>query len=261
LAKGRHHYLACWLIKDQGAATSYILTKPTGFYPAYSMSHAIQILAKSEFNLAFDLTKNHLTNDEVLNPALLALAAQDLQAFITLRATLPDKVQQKITPTIVASLLQSDFQGALSHLSHQEDAPAKLIAAKDILGDQPFSEALFDNLGQLPDGWLQRVLDESYLMGSAKSLPWLELGSDQLGITPKAFGRLLTSQQSTKFGPLNRPRILTILNNPAIPFRARSMFMYGQWGQIPYDQFTSELDQINDLALKADFLKIRAPFE
>ena len=39
------------------------------------------------------------------------------------------------------------------------------------------------------------------------------------------------------------------------------MFMYGQWGQIPYDQFTSELDQINDLALKADFLKIRAPFE
>lgn len=256
-----HHYLARWLIKDQEAATSYILTKPTGFHPADSMSHAIQILVKSEFNLAFDLTKNHLTNDEVLNPALLALAAQDLQTFITLSTTLPDQVQQKISPTIVASLLQSDFQGALSHLANQEDAPAKLIAARDILGVQPFSEALFDNLDKLPDGWLQKVLDESYLTGSTKSLPWLELGSDQLGITPKAFGSMLIYQQSTKFGPQNRPRILTILNNPVIPFKARSMFIYGQWGQIPYDQFTSELDQINDPALKANFLKSRAPFE
>ena len=255
------HYLARWLMMDRDAATTHILCRPTGSPPARSMSQAIQNLVKADFDLAFDLTKNQLSNDEDLNPALLALANHDLQAFITLSETLPRKLQPKITPSIVASLLPSDFQEALSHLTTRVDGTTKLLAAGDILGKQAFADALFDNLDQLPGGWLQKILDDSYLAKSTKSLPWLELGPARLGITPTAFGKLLTYRGGTRFGLENHPRILTILNNPDIPFESRSTFLYSQWGQIPYDQFALEFEQINNPKLRSKFLETRAAFE
>lgn len=260
-----HHYLARWLINDRDSATGYLLTKPTGFAPGYSLSQTIQRLAKLDFDLAFDVTKEQLTqsltNDQYINPALLALAKQDLQSFISLGSSLPDKIQPKITPTIAASLFESNFQTALSHLAHEEDPVASLISSKQILGDPAFSEAVFDHLDQLPDGWLQAFLENTSLSRSSKSLQALELGPGQLGLSPETFGRLLVSQGGSKFGPENRPRVISLLNNPDLPFEARSTFMYAQWQTIPLDQLSSDLDQINDPALRSIFLKIRAPFE
>ena len=236
------HSLAKWATRDPDSAFEYLRSQPPS-RTALGRRALFRSLVELDPAAALELAKEHFVDE--MSPfewgysdVALQLARYDLEATLAIREGWSAHLQKATASAMAAATFKKGFASGLAFMESEGLGWRDMVEVLGVDYDRKIFKALLENSKELPQGWMESILQgnsKSFGYGNGPKLGWLESDAEALGVSEEIFSNftMSLSQVSWEVTESERARFMRLLNDANVNHEVRGKLLRQQVSKWP----------------------------